>query len=103
MLLVNATVELDKLGGLNLSIPKTKFLVAGRNITQSGLDPISIDGSNIEAVSSFLYLNSVMECHGGVNEELTVRMSHAAAMFGAPHRSVFSDGSLSILTKKYRV
>jgi len=26
-------------------------------------------------------------------------VSHAAAVFGALHRSVFSDGSLSILTK----
>jgi len=40
-----------------------------------------------------------VECHGGVNEELTVRPSCAAAVFGALHRSVFSDGSLSILTK----
>jgi len=54
---------------------------------------------NIEAVSSFWYLGSVVECHGGINEELTVRASRAAAVFGALQRSVFSDGSLSILTK----
>jgi len=41
----------------------------------------------------------VVECHGGVNKELTVRVSCAAAVFGALHRSVFSDDSLSILTK----
>ena len=40
-----------------------------------------------------------MESHGGVNEELTVRVSRAAAVFGALNRSVFSDGSLSISTK----
>jgi len=61
----------------------------------TNLNPISIDGGNIEAVSSFRYLSSVVECHGGVNEEFTVRMSHAAAVL---HRSVFSDGSLPILT-----
>jgi len=85
--------------GLNISIPKTKFLVAGRNITRNDLNPISIDGHIIEAVSSFRYLGSVVECHGGINEELTVRVSRAAAVFGAVHRSVFSDGSLSILAK----
>jgi len=57
---------------------------------------ISIDGGNIEAVPSFWYLGSVVECYGGVNEELTVRMSCVAAML---HRSVFSDCSLLILTK----
>jgi len=86
--IVNATVGLDRVVracGLNMSIPKTKFLVAGGNIN---LDPISIEGGNIEAVSSFQYLGSVAEYHGGVNEELTVRVSHAAAVFGALHRSV---------------
>ena len=57
--IVNATVELDrvvKACELNISIPKTKFVVAGRNITQNDLNPISIDGRNIEAESSFWYL-----------------------------------------------
>jgi len=85
--------------GLNISIPKTKFLVAGRNIIRSNLDSIPIGGGNIEPVSSFRYLGSVVKCHGGVSEKLSVRVSSAAAVFGALHRSVFSDGSLSILTK----
>ena len=40
-----------------------------------------------------------MECHDGVNQESTVRVSCAAAVFGALHISVFSNASLSILTK----
>ena len=42
-----ATVELDRVVracGLTISILKTKLLVAGRNITQNDLDPISIGG-----------------------------------------------------------
>ena len=63
------------------------------------MDPISIGGGIIEIMSSFCYLGSVVERHGGVCEELSVRVSRAAAVFGALHRSVFSDGSLSIFTK----
>jgi len=100
--MVKATVELDRVVracGLTISIPKTKLLVAGRNITQNDLDPISIGDGIIEIVSSFRYLGSVVEHHGDVCEELSVRVSHAAAVFGALHRSVFGDGSLSIFTK----
>ena len=68
--------------GLTITILKTRLLVAGRNITQNDLDPISIGGT-IETVSSFRYLGSVVERHGGVCEELSVRVSHAAAVFGA--------------------
>jgi len=58
--------------GLTISTLKTKLLVAGRNITQNDLNPISIGGGTIETVSSFCYLGSVVERHGGVCEELSV-------------------------------
>ena len=41
----------------------------------------------------------MVERHGGLCEELSVRVSRAAAVFGALHRSVFGDGSLSIFAK----
>ena len=63
------------------------------------MDPISIGGGIIEIMSSFCYLGSVVERHGGVCEELSVRVSRAAAMFGALHRSVFGDGSLFFLLR----
>jgi len=100
--IVKATVELDrvmKACGLTISIPKTKLLVARRNITQNDLDPISIGGGTIETVSSFCYLGSVVERHGGVCVELSARVCCAAAVFEALHRSVFGDGLLSIFTK----
>ena len=84
---------------LTISIPKTKFLVAGKDVIQSDSDPIHIGDGTIEAVSSFRYLGSIVECHGGVNAEPTARVSRAAAVFGALRRSVFCDSSLSILTK----
>ena len=58
---------------------------------QSDLAPISIGGSNINVESFFRYLRSVVECHSCLNEELTARVSRAAAVFGALHKSVFSS------------
>ena len=69
-------------------------------MTQSDLEPIHVDGGAIESVSSFRYLGSVMECHGGVNAELTARVSRAATIFGAMRRSVFSDKLLCLQTKR---
>jgi len=60
--IIKATVELERVVracGLTISILKTKLLVAGRNITQNDLDPISIGDGTIETVSSFRYLGSV--------------------------------------------
>ena len=57
----------------------------------------SIGGGNNEVMSSFCYWGSVVECHGCINEGLTTRMSRTAAVFEVLHKSVFSDGSLSIL------
>ena len=102
---VKTAVKLDRVVracGLKISIPKTKFLVAGRNIIQNDLAPISICGGNIEVVSSFHYLGPVMECHSCLNEELTARVSRDAAVFGTLCKSVFSDDSsfLQIFTKR---
>ena len=58
-------------------------------MTQSDLEPIHVGGSAIESVSFFHHLGSVMECCGGVNAELTARVSRAATIFGAMRRSVF--------------
>jgi len=69
--IVQATVELDRMVracGLTINIPKTKPLVARRNISQNYLDPIPMDSGTIETVSSFRNLGSVVECHGGVCE-----------------------------------
>ena len=101
--LVEATIELDRVVqacGLTISVPKTKFLVAGNGVTQSDLEPIHVGGSAIELVSYFRYLGSVVECHDGMNAELTARVSRAATIFGAMRRSVFSDKLLCLQTKR---
>ena len=62
--LVKATVELNKIVtacGLTISIPKTKFLVAGSGIVQSDLDPIIVGDGSIASVLSFCYLGSLVD------------------------------------------
>ena len=41
-----------------------------------------------------------MEGRDGVALEVNARIAHAARVFGALQRSVFCDGSLSLMTKK---
>ena len=71
--LVKTTAELNTIVtacGLTISIPKTKFLVAGSGIVQGDLDPIVIGDESITSVSSFF-----VESHGGVQLELNTRIS----------------------------
>ena len=101
--LVEATIELDRVVracGLTISALKTKVLVAGNGVTPSDLEPIHVGGGAIESVSSFHYLGSIVECHDGVNAELTARVSRAATIFGTIWRSVFSNKLLCLQTKR---
>jgi len=100
--LVKATVELNNIViacGLTISVLKTKFLVAGSGVVQSDLDPIIVGDGSITSVTSFQYLDSLVESHGGVKLELNTRISRAASVFGAHRKSVFSDAMLSVDTK----
>ena len=85
--------------GLTISIPKTKFLVVGSYVVQSDLNPIVVGSDFITSAASFCYLRSLVESHGGVQLELSTRISRAASVFGALRRSVFSDHMLSTTTK----
>jgi len=100
--LVKATVELSSIVtacGLTISVPKTKFLVAGSGVVQNGLDPIIVGDGSITLVTSFYYLGSLVESHGGVQLELNTRIFRAASVFGTLRKSVFSDAVLSVDTK----
>jgi len=95
---IKATTELNTIVtacGLTISIPKTKFLVAGSGILQGDLDPIVIGDGSITSVSSFCYLGSLLESHGGVQLELNTRISRAANVYGALRKSAM----LSLTTK----
>ena len=59
-----------------------KFLVAGSGIVQGDLDPIVIGDESITSVSSFHYLGSLVEPHGGVQLKLNTRISEDTSIFG---------------------
>ena len=73
---------------LTISVPKTKILVAGSSVVQSDLDPIIVGDCSITSVTSFYYLGSLVESHGGVQLELNTRISRTACVFGALRESV---------------
>ena len=61
--------------GLSISTPKTKLLVVGSCVVQNDLDPIVVANDFIMFTASFCYLGTLVESHGGVQMELSPRIS----------------------------
>ena len=74
--------------GLSVSFIKTKFMVAGHDITEEDTQPIVTSGGNVECVSEFVYLGSHMASDGKLDTEVEKRISAASRAFGALHRAV---------------
>ena len=55
--------------GLSLSIPKTKLMVAGTPHSED-LQPLQLAGGNVECVTDFPYLGSVVEATGGIGKDV---------------------------------
>ena len=73
--IVGATMELNRV--------VTAFGLTRSGITQDDLIPICIDGDVVVTVSSFCYLGSIVEGHGGVALEVDARIACAVRVFGA--------------------
>ena len=86
--------------GLSVSFIKTKFMVAGHDITEEDTQPIVTSGGNVECVSEFVYLGSQMASDGKLDTEVEKRISTASRAFGALRRADFQDRTLSVLTKR---
>ncbi len=91
--------DLLKKWGLTLSIVKTKLLVAGG---EDGADmrPLRLDGGEVECVSEFKYLGSIIEAKGELAWEVGERIAKASKAFGALREPVFRDSNLSLRTKR---
>ena len=74
-------------------------MVAGRGIIESDVAPLCIGSSVVDTVSSFRYLGSVVESHGGVMLDLDNKFARASRVFGALQKPVSWDGSSSLVTK----
>jgi len=64
----------EEVTGLTLSIPKTKLLVAGANLTANDIAPFELGGGSVKVVKEFKYLGSLMEACGGVSGEVNRRI-----------------------------
>ena len=82
--------ELITAWGLSLNIPKTKLLVAGTPHSED-LQPLQLAGENVECVTDFQYLGSVVEAKGGVGKDVCERIAKASHAFGMLKEPVFRD------------
>ncbi len=84
--------------GLTMSMAKTKLLVVGSS-EEEGLRPLKLDGGEVEYVTEFRYLGSLVESRGGAVKEVGERIAKASRAFGALRKAVFRDKNLSLETK----
>ena len=86
--------------GLTLSIIKTKSMPVGREVTPEDMSPLSVGGEEIESVSEFPYLGSVVSSDGRMELDVNRRITQASKAFGALRKSVFMDKDLQVVTKR---
>ena len=80
--------------GLSVSKEKTKVMRLN-NINEN---PVSMSKGNIEEVSSFVYLGSVVNTDGGTDEDVKARIGKARAAYNILHR-VWKARDIAITTK----
>ena len=86
--------------GLSVSIPKTKLMVTGRQVTEADRAPLHVNNTVIESVTEFPYLGSLVASSGRVDTEVEKRIAQASRAFGALRKPVFSDSTLYVATKR---
>ena len=86
--------------GLTVSYSKTKWMVAGREISESDTGPLRIGAEEVECVEEFPYLGSIITASGRVDTEVEIRITQASKAFGALRKPVFQDRNLSLHTKR---
>ncbi len=87
--------------GLTVSVSKTKFLMVGGTATEEDKAPIVVDDGQIEWVSEFPYLGSLIAGSGRIDVEIEIRLAKASKACGALRRAVFKDAHLSMTTKRH--
>ena len=69
--------------GLTLSIPMTKFVVAGVGVSPDDLADIPLGDGVVQAVPSFVYLGSVVTPDCRSSDDITRRLSLASRALGS--------------------
>ena len=88
--------------GLTVSIPKTKIMAVGREVTEEDRTPLHLDDTNVvDSVSEFPYLGSTIAATGRMDSDVERRIAQASRAFaGALRTSVFGDRDLMLQTKR---
>ena len=85
---------------LTVSIPKTKHMATGREITDLDNEEIPVHGGEIETVEDFPYLGSMISATGRMDCDVERRIAQASKAFGALRKPVFLDHDLTNSTKR---
>ena len=89
--------------GLQVSLVKTKLMVAGCAVWEEERTPILVGDDEIESVGKFTYLGSLIDNKGRMDAEVDRRItgaSGASKAFGALRSAVFKDRHLNTTTKR---
>ena len=99
MLALTAFQDVSAEFGLTVSIPKTKFMVAGVGVTSVDTAGIPLHGQVVENVSSFVYLGSVITPDVRSAGDVSRCLSLASRAFGSL-QDVFANRDLSLHVKR---
>ena len=69
-------------------------------MTEVDLQPITLESGEIETVSEFQYLGSLIASSGRMDAEIEQRVARASRAFGALRKAVFLDKNLKSSTKR---
>lgn len=87
--------------GLTLSISNTKLLVAGTpRSEEEELTPLKLGKREVECVTDFKYLGSVLDGKGNMMKEVGEKIAKASRAFGVLREPVFKNNNLSLKTKR---
>ena len=75
-------------------------MIVEHDIAEEDIQPISLEGGEMERVSEFPYLECSIATNGRIDNEIDRRIANASKAFGALRQAVFKDAKLSITTKR---
>ena len=97
---LNESIAMNRAFGLTVSVPKTKFMVTGRQASTDDRASIDINNNTFEHVQDFSYLGSIVSSSGRVDVDVDKRIAQSAKAFGALRKAVFKDKNLTLTTKR---
>ena len=75
-------------------------MVIGRDISDADLAPVCVGSNQIECVTEFRYLGSIIDTSGRCSIDISSRIAAASRAFGSLRKPVFNNHHLSVRTKK---